>query len=109
METKILSAFYERSDTIEHQGNRKSIQKYLNNGYNINQERNGFWVLTKPVRALITIGNSKKRKTFDMKEDICQYYGKQRISKKMFDNFCNEAKEGKIKFTLDSDGSYTFK
>lgn len=109
MEVKFLNLIYQNSDSIEHQGNRDSIQRYLNNGYYIKESRNGYWVLVKPSKVLVTIGNESKRKTFNMKEDICNYYGRIRISQKLIKTFEEDAKKGKIKFTLDSDGSYTIK
>ena len=45
---------YESSSTIEHQGNRQSIDRYLRQGYSIKVRRNGYWVLTKPAQVIVT-------------------------------------------------------
>lgn len=109
MQAKFLGATYQASNTREKQGNREKIQKYLNDGYYVKEERNGYWVLVKPVRVMVTIGNGKTKRTFNMKRDICDYYGKTRISYKLLERFQKDARSGKITFELDSENdSYIF-
>lgn len=109
MKVNFLNLTYQDSNTIEHQGNRASIDRYLKDGYYIKERRNGYWVLVKPAKVWVTIGNDSVRRTFNMKEDICNYYGRERISQKLIKTFEEDSISGKIKFTLNSeDDSYSF-
>lgn len=104
-----VSASYEKSSSITHQGNRSSIQRYLNNGYYVIEERNGFWILGKPATIMVSLRNSVgKIHIFNMKEDILGYYNKQRLSSTLFNSFINDAVTGKINFYME-DGSYCIK
>lgn len=104
----LVNAVYNQSSTITHQGNRNSIQRYLNQGYRIKEDRNGYWVLIKPASLIITLKDSKNIiYSFEMKEDAVKYYGKQRISEKLANTFINDAIAGKIKFYLDNTGNYS--
>ena len=101
MATKLLNVTYEASSTREVQGNREKIKKYLNDGYYVKEERNGYWVLVKPAKVWVTIGDQKTRKTFNMKQDICDCYGRKRISSKLLEQFQEDARSGKLKIELD--------
>ena len=52
---RIALAAYIKSSSIEHQGNRQSIQSYLNDGYKVKESRNGYWVLYKNAQAFIEV------------------------------------------------------
>lgn len=106
---KIISINYEPSDTIEKQGKRKDIEKYLKDGYYIKEERNGYWVLVKTARLIVTLANSSHTRTFNMKEDICDYYGKKRISQSLVDRFSKDIGNGIISIFLHSQGNYEIK
>lgn len=106
----LVNAIYEESSTITHQGNRASIQPYLNKGYYIKEDRNGYWVLIKPASLTVVLKDAKNIvHSFQMKEDAIQYYGKQRISRSLADKFISDAIDGKIKFYMDDTGSYSIK
>lgn len=94
------------SESTTHQGNRNSIQKYLNDGYYIKESRNGFWVLVKSSVVLVTLKNSVTQQQFNMKEDILDYYGKQKMTEKLFERFEKDASSGKIQFHME-EGCYS--
>ena len=48
-----VNGTYNESQRIEHQGTRASIKKYLNEGYYIKEDRNGYWVLVKPASLTV--------------------------------------------------------
>ena len=109
MKAEFLGATYHAASTKEEQGNREKIQKYLNDGYYVKEERNGYWVLVKSARVMVTIGNGKTKRTFNMKRNICDYYGRARISSKLLERFQKDARSGKITFELDPENdSYIF-
>lgn len=104
-----VTAIYEESNTITPQGNRSSIQQYLNRGYNIVRCRNGFWVLNKPSLIYVYLKNDDNiTLSFNMKSDILKYYNKERISQSLFKKFVSDATSGKIQFYMDNNGYYCF-
>lgn len=107
--TKIISIEYEPSDTIERQGKRKDIDKYLKNGYYIKEDRNGYWVLVKAASLMVTLTNSSCTRTFNMKAEVCDYYGKTRISQSLVDRFRKDIDNGTITIDMDLEGNYSLK
>lgn len=105
-----VTATYEESDTITHQGTRNSITRYLKQGYTIKEARNGYWVLVKPASVYVYLKNSVNiTVSFNMKKDILDYYSKTRISINLFNKFVQAASTGKIQFYMDNDNSYYLK
>ena len=106
----LVKATYEHSSTITHQGNRASIQAYLNKGYHIKESRNGYWVLSKPASLTVILKDyNNVVHSFQMKEDVFKYYGQSRISEKLAKTFISDANAGKVKFYMDNTGSYCIK
>lgn len=98
---------YEVSDTITCQGSSKSIERYKKDGYYVKEQRNGYWVLYKPVKVWVVLSCAGTRRTFNMKEDICDLYGISKISNKAYQRFINEINIGTIRFEIDnSTGDY---
>ncbi len=97
---------YEPSDTIEKQGKRGDIQKYLKKGYYIKEERNGYWVLVKSSKVIINISNSSGNWTFDIKQDILDFYEKKKISEKLVEKFKQDIKDDKVSIYMDEKGNY---
>ncbi len=106
---KVELIVYEHSDTIEKQGTRDSISKYLKNGYYIKEDRNGYWVLVKPSKVMVTLKSSIGTQTSNLKEDILDFYGKRRISKKQTDKFAKDIDDGKVFVFLSESGIYCLK
>ena len=75
---------YIPSDTIKTQGKRQEIQEYLDNGYYIKENRNGYWVMVRTEKLQVTLTNSYGTNTFNVKDAILRYYGREssRIEKK---------------------------
>lgn len=103
----VLSIVYVPSDSIEMQGKRKDIEKYLNAGYYIKENRNGYWVLVKAAQLNVTLKNSSCTRTYNMKEDVCDYFGRKRISQSLIDRFTQDIEDGKISIYMDLEGSYS--
>ena len=101
-ELTYICSYFERSATINHQGTRASIQRYLKDGFSIKQDRNGFWVLTKPSRAWFTFKNSSGELVrFDMRGKIMLHYGKQKFYEATYKRFVKELSDGTVKVCLD--------
>lgn len=110
MEKSIINSInYECSDTIEMQGKRESISKYLNRGYYIKEERNGYWVLVKPAHLYVTLTTIEATITLNMKEYVCEYYGRKRISKSLIEKFEKDIRNDNVNIYMDSHGNYTLK
>lgn len=105
----VICLNYEESDNISYQGNRRQIQRYLDKGYYVKEERNGYWVLIKPAAVRVVLESEDgHRASFNIKQDILDYYGKVRISPKLVEKFTKECNNGKIHFYME-DNSYCFK
>lgn len=102
----VLSIEYQQSDSIETQGKRSDIERYIKDGYYVKENRNGYWVLVKSAKLYVTLSNSYGSKTFNMKEDVCSYYGKARISNSLADRFGKDIKNEKIVIYMDAEGNY---
>ena len=100
---KFVTASYEASSSREIQGNRTKIEPYLRDGYYVKEERNGYWVLVRPVKVNVTIKKDDKNMSFNMKSKICDYYGRKRISEKVYHKFLEDVSSEKIKFYLKDD------
>lgn len=104
---QILSIDYEPSDSIEMQGKREKIEKYLKKGYYVKESRNGYWVLVRTARVIVTVSNTYGKKVLDLKGDILDYYGKSRISQATIQKFSNDINSGVISILVDAQGCYS--
>ena len=95
---------FEESDSIEHQGNKRSIERFREKGYNIVSEKNGFYVLNKPAKVIL-VGGCGENGTYihDAKDQILQYYGRRRISEKLVKEFKKDFDNGVISIEMDQD------
>lgn len=82
---------YEESQSIEIHGNYSKVKKYLDE-YKIKENRNGYWLLIKPAKAILTING----KHYNVKNYILEHYNKKRISKNLVDKLENDIINGKI-------------
>lgn len=105
MKADLLDVLYEPSKTVEIQGKYEKTIRYQEQGYYIKEERNGYYVLVKPVKVWVTIGNDSEERTFNMKGDICEFYGRGRISIKLLERFQQDVANGRISFKLDSENN----
>lgn len=105
----VLSIQYQPSDSIERQGKRSDIERYIKDGYYVKENRNGYWVLVKSAKLYVALSNSYGSKVFNMKDDVCIYYGKTRISNSLADRFEMDIKNEKIVIYMDSKGNYSIR
>lgn len=99
---------YYESSTIEHQGNRESIRSYLNQGYYVQLDRNGYWVLNRPTKVIATLQSQTGTVYYcDIKQHITSYFYKNRISYKQYEDFCKVISDGRIRFYIDEYGNCT--
>ncbi len=71
------------------------------------QERNGYWVLVKTAQLNVTLTNTSCTITINMKADVCEYYGRQRISQSLIDKFMKDIRNDRLRIYIDSAGSYS--
>lgn len=100
-----VNVHFEPSDQIKKQGKRSDIERYLNSGYIIQENRNGFWVLVKALKLLVTLTSAYGFHTFSMKEEVLNYYNRQRISPQLIETFKKDIASEKITFEMDKDCS----
>ncbi|EES50530.1 hypothetical protein NE172_06960 [Clostridium botulinum] len=101
----IIGINYEPSDTIEKQGKKKDVDKYIKSGYYVKEHRNGYWVLNKPARLIVTLADSSCQRVVNMKNDVCYFYKQQRISEKLVYKFRNDINNGIITIFIDEYGN----
>ena len=100
-----IEIYYELSSTLELQGKYSSIERYLSAGYYIQENRNGYWVLVRPSRVLVSAYCGKNGTfTHDMKSGILNHYNRIRISQKLIKTFKNDFFDGKVKILADETG-----
>ncbi|MDF2502335.1 MAG: hypothetical protein K0Q77_3049 [Anaerosporomusa subterranea] len=95
---------YERSNTIEAQGTRQAIGRYLKEGYLVKEERNGYWILIKKSKVIVTVESSTGTRSVNMKGDILDYYDKKKISEKQVEKFAQDIKKEKVAVCCDANG-----
>ena len=107
LQVKKISARYFPSDTREKQGTRSDITLLLNEGYSISYQNNGYWVLTKKAKIMVTLDCEENGVyTFNMTNDILSYYGRTKISEKLSKDFEREFRNGHIKIFTDGQTFY---
>lgn len=100
---------YQASDTIETQGKQSTIKRYLEAGYHVKEERNGYWVLIKKARVIVTLQSSAGTQVINLRRDILDYYGKKRITPKQVEKFVQDIKKEKVAVCCDVNGDYLIK
>lgn len=91
---------YDPSDNIKRQGKYEDIKKYLNRGYYIKEERNGFWILVKTSSLRVTLENSNGSNTFSVKDAVLRYYNRQKLTETLVNKFENDIRNNKITFEM---------
>lgn len=97
-----IAVQYVASSTIEKQGNHQSIDRYLRQGYYVKVSRNGYWVLTKPAKVLVTAYcGLNGTYTHNMKSEIVSKYNRSKISVGLIETFKNDFKNGSLSVMAD--------
>ena len=95
---------YQKSEKIQCQGDRNSIKHFIRQGYKVAKENNGFWVLSKPSKVMVTVDCGLYGKfTYNMKESILELYRRDRISEKLLETFKRDFVTGKIYLKADDE------
>lgn len=109
MIVKFVDAFYEASESIRMQGKSCDITPYKKQGFNVQYENNGNWVLAKPAQiSAILKKEDGELFSFPVKMQVLEFYGKRRISEKTFETFVKDAQSGVIKFKFSKTGVLKF-
>lgn len=106
--TNVIAISYEKSESLEIQGKREEIEKYLDKGYGVKKKDNGYWLLVKSAQIIVTLSNGNIQKKFNIKEDILNHYGRKRMNKNLLEKFKQDIEAGLISLKLDSNESYSF-
>ncbi len=109
LQAKNIDIYYVPSETIEYQGSRESVQRFVRKGYYVNLERNGYWILFRPCQIIVTAHcEDGSQYIHDMKRGILEHYDRKRISKKLVATFEKDFRSGKL-FIDVSDQNYAIK
>lgn len=109
MPTTIVTAVkHKKSECVRTYGTETDIQKYLDLGYSVENERNGYWVLAKPSQINVTLSNGNVTETIDMREGVLEFYNRKRVTDNLFCRFIEEIKSGKLHISLNPDNTYSF-
>jgi hypothetical protein len=91
---------YSPSDKQEKQGKRSEMKKYINQGYKIQLERNGYFVLVKTAKILLRFSEKKKIHEIDISYDVKEFYDKKRVTEKLAEKIAADIKNEKVKVTI---------
>ncbi len=109
MPTTIVTAVkHKKSECVRTYGTEADIQKYLDLGYSVENERNGHWVLAKPSQINVTLSKENVTQIIDMREGVLEFYNRERVTDKLFCRFIEEIKSGKLHITLNPNNTYSF-
>ena len=98
-EVNVTGYYYVPSGgTIEKQGTRRDIQKYLNQGYKIVYENNGYYVLSIPSSANVRYEVEDVERTECVKPLIRDYYNVERVTENRFNKFMQDYENNKFNF-----------
>lgn len=107
---KVERIEYVPSEQKEVQGNWQSVQKYLKQDFYVKESRNGYWLLIKTSKVIVTFNSSAGVERLNMKGHLLDFYNKQRLTEKQVDQFTKEIRDEKIAIFLDSvDNSYSIR
>lgn len=99
---KFINAQYVHSDSVQLQGTYDVVKPYLSQGYYIKEDRNGYWLLLRAASIAVILKDSKKARKYYLKDEICHFYGRRRVSENLFETFYDEASRNMIRFFLEN-------
>lgn len=100
-----IEVHYQPSDFIERQGTYSSIERYLKNGYHVQVNRNGYWLLVCPSKVIVAVNcGAYGTYTYDMKNSILEFYDRSKISAKLVETFKKDVVDGRITILADEFG-----
>lgn len=100
-----IEVHYQASDFIERQGTYHSIERYLKNGYYVQVNRNGYWLLVRPSKVIVAVNCGKHGNyIYDMKNSILEFYNRSKISEKLIETFKKDVVDGRITILADAFG-----
>lgn len=103
---EVKDVTYEKSDTIEMQGTHADTAKYRNQGYYEETDRNGYHVLVKTAQVKVAIESSTGEDIVNLKQEICNHYGQERISEKLVETFKKDIRDENIYICKDDNSEY---
>lgn len=106
--TSVVAIKYKNSDSVEIQGKESKIQPYLNKGYEVRVNRDGYWLLSRTAKINVTLSRNEDTATFNMRQDILNHYGRKKMNQNLFNKFKQDIESGVICLTLISPESYSF-
>lgn len=95
---ELESLIYEESESRAVQGNYRLIaDRYLKKGYQKIKEDHGNWIVQKPAEAKgIFSSPTGERIECQIKNEICSFYGRKKISFELFERLKKDVKEEKV-------------
>lgn len=91
---------YSPSYKLEKQGKRSEMKKYINQGYKIQLERNGYFVLVKTAKILLRFSEKKKIHEIDISYEVKEFYDKKRVTEKLAEKIAADIKKEKVNLTI---------
>ena len=101
----IVDYEYKPSDCITKQGKRRDITRQYPD-YHIKEDRNGFFVLTKPSRYEVTLAWNDGMETFEMRSGVLSHYNRRKATETLLETFVEDVENGNCSIWVDGD-SYT--
>lgn len=104
-----IKGSYVQSESIRIQGSTNKAYSYQRRGYVLLKNLNGYLILGKPAELRMTFEENNKRYTFNMKDDVCEIFNRQKISEALANKFIKDVEKGKFVVNIDPNGLYTIR
>ena len=105
MDIRVLDVQLETEEVRISASDHKAFRRYLDQGFSVYERENGFYLLKKGSKILVTIEYKEKRSIIDVKKTLSRYY-KKNDNTRLYKCFNWDLKKDKVKLTLDSNGYY---
>lgn len=88
----LIKTEYINSERKLFHGTKAELQRELNKGWDIVGGSNGSYILAKPAQAIFVFKDTNRTHRYDMREDILEHAGKQKLTENSFKTFKNMLK-----------------
>jgi len=106
MEAKVISMKTYTPEIIIKSDDSKGFRKYLSQGYFVFDKKNGYWILRKNTKIMVTIEYEGTRFTINLRSAFRRYYG-EKVEQKWIELFQSDLEANKVMLKEGSNGNFS--